>query len=181
MLTGEELVAERRLIEASQEDPRRFDKLYERYFYRVYAYALARMGDPSMAEDVTSETFRQAFQNLPHFHWRGVPFSSWLFRIAANNASDMHKRGSGESALDDLIDEPVDPANELAKVEERAQFYELVDRLPDDQRRVIVLRFAHEKRVGEIATAMGRTEGAVKQLQFRALQSLRAWVGVSHD
>ena len=179
MLTAKELAAERGLIEASQEDPRRFDKLYERYFYRVYAYALARMGDPSMAEDVTSETFRQAFQNLSHFQWRGVPFSSWLFRIAANNASDM--RGSGESALADLIDEPVDPANELAKVEERAQFYQLVDRLPDDQRRVIVLRFAQEKRIGEIATAMGRSEGAVKQLQFRALQSLRAWVGESHD
>jgi len=181
VLTAEELVAERRLIEASQEDPRRFDELYERYFYRVYAFALARTGDPSMAEDVTSETFRQAFQNLAHFQWRGVPFSSWLFRIAANNVSDMRKRPSGEIALDDLTDDPVDPANELAQVEERAQFYELVDRLPSDQRRVIVLRFAQEKRVGEIAAAMGRSEGAVKQLQFRALHSLRAWVGDSHD
>jgi len=181
VLTAEELAAERRLIEASQEDPRRFDKLYERYFYRVYAFALARTGDPSMAEDVTSETFRQAFQNLAHFQWRGVPFSSWLFRIAANNASDARKGGSRQTALDELPSDPVDPGNELAQVEERVQLYELVDRLPNDQRRVIVLRFAQEKRVSEIAAAMGRSEGAVKQLQFRALQSLRAWVGEGYD
>lgn len=181
VLTAEELVAERRLIEASQNDPRNFDKLYERYFYRVYAFSLARTGDASMAEDVTSETFRQAFQNLARFQWRGVPFSAWLFRIAANNVSDLRQRGPRHTALQDLPDDPVDPANELAQIEERVQIYEFVDRLPVEQRRVIMLRFAEEKRVGEIAAAMGKSEGAVKQLQFRALRSLRKLVGETYD
>jgi RNA polymerase sigma-70 factor (ECF subfamily) len=181
VLTADDLVAERRLIEASQKDPRSFDKLYERYFYRVYAFALARTGDASMAEDVTSETFRQAFQNLARFQWRGVPFSAWLFRIAANNVSDMRKHGPGQTALQDLPEDPVDPADELAQIEERVQLYEFVDRLPADQRRVIVLRFAQEKRVSEIAAAMGKSEGAVKQLQFRALRSLRELVGETYD
>jgi len=181
VLTAEELAAERQLIEASQRDPSRFAKLYERYFYRVYAFALARTGDRSMAEDVTSETFRQAFQNLSRFQWRGVPFSSWLFRIAANAATDQRRRSGRQTPLDTLPDEPADPSNELAQVEERVQLFGLVDRLPVDQRRVILLRFAQGQRVREIAEAMGRSEGAVKQLQLRALTSLRAWVGESYD
>ena len=83
MLNARELESERRLVEASQRQPRRFAKLYERYFDRVYAFALVRTGDRTAAEDVTAETFRLALQNLPRFQWRGVPFSAWLFRIAA--------------------------------------------------------------------------------------------------
>lgn len=181
MLTAEDLAAERKLVEASQRDPARFANLYDRYFLRVYAFALARMGDRSMAEDVTSETFRKAFQNLSSFQWRGVPFSSWLFRIAANEATDLRAKSGGQSALEELREDPVDPANELAQVEERVQLFDLVGRLPRDQRQVIVLRFSQEKRLKEIAVAMGRSEGAVKQLQLRALQSLRGWVGESYD
>jgi len=181
VLTVEDLAAERQLIEASQKDPARFANLYERYFYRVYAFALARTGEQSMAEDVTSETFRRAFQNLSSFQWRGVPFSSWLFRIAANAATDLRSKGGRQTPLEELREDPVDPSDELAQVEERVQLFELVDRLPGDQRQVIILRFAQEKRAKEIAAVMGRSEGAVKQLQLRALQSLRAWVGESYD
>jgi len=134
-----------------------------------------------MAEDVTSETFRQAFQKLSRFQWRGVPFSSWLFRIAANAATDLGRRRGRQVPLGALPEEPADPSNELAQVEERVQLFGLVDRLPVDQRRVIVLRFARGERVKEIAQAMGRSEGAVKQLQFRALESLRAWMGEGHE
>ena len=181
MLTAKELATGRRLIEASQRDPRRFDKLYDRYFERVYAFALARTRNRAMAEDVTAETFRQAFQNLSQFQWRGVPFSSWLFRIASNAAADLHARGARQTDFATLPQDPADPSNDLADVEARVQFSELVRRLPGDQRRVIVLRFAQEQRIKEIAETMGRSEGAVKQLQLRALQQLRAWVGESYD
>jgi len=181
VLKTEELAAERRLIEASQEDPSRFAGLYERYFYRVYAFALARTGEQSMAEDVTSETFRRAFQHLPGFQWRGVPFSSWLFRIAANAATDMQAKGGRQVPLDKVAEQSADPTNEMALIEERVQLLELVERLPRDQRRVIVLRFSEGRRAREIAEAIGRSEGAVKQLQLRALQNLRTWIGESYD
>jgi RNA polymerase sigma-70 factor (ECF subfamily) len=182
VLTAKELAVERRLIEASQRDPSRFGHLYERYFNRVYAFALARSGDRTAAEDITADTFRQAFQNLSRFQWRGVPFSSWLFRIAANAAADLRQAGTRQTGLDELPDEASDSWQEaFLEVEERVQFFELVRRLPRDQRRVIVMRFAQEKRIKEIAQAMGRSEGAVKQLQFRALQSLRGWVGETYD
>src|SRR3990172_5178105 len=117
VLTAKELAAERRLIEASQKDPSRFVKLYERYFDRVYAFALVRTGNQAAAEDVTADTFRQAFQNLARFQWRGAPVSSWLFRIAANTATDLHAGRARQTALEELPQEPVDPSNELAEVE----------------------------------------------------------------
>src|SRR3990172_7639430 len=89
VLSARELAAERRLIEASQRDRNRFGQLYERYFHRVYAFAITRTGDRTAAEDVTAETFHRALQNLSHFQWRGGPFSPWLLRLAANAAPPL--------------------------------------------------------------------------------------------
>ena len=178
MLDARQLEAERRLIEASQRQPRRFADLYERYFDRVYAFALTRTGDRASAEDVTAETFRRAFENLPRFQWRGVPFSAWLFRIAANAAGDQARLASRAEELTEshaLQDESWEAR--LIEVETRARLFELVGRLPKDQRRVIVMRFGQERSVREVAEAMRRSEGAVKLLQHRAMQTLRAWVG----
>ncbi len=178
MLDARQLEAERRLIEASKRQPRRFGQLYERYFDRVYAFALTRTRDRAAAEDVTAETFRVAFENLARFEWRGVPFSAWLFRIATNAATDQARLASRSEELTEshaILDESWE--GRLIEVETRAQLFELVGRLPADQRRVIVMRFGQEKSVREIASALNRTEGAVKLLQHRAMQKLRAWVG----
>ena len=177
VLSAKELAAERRLIEASQRDRNRFGQLYERYFDRVYAFAITRTRDRAAAEDVTAETFRRALQNLCHFQWRGVPFSAWLFRIAANAASDLLRQEARHTPLDSLPEDEWEPwETRLIEVEQRTRLIELVKRLPKDQRRVIFMRFVDRRRNREIAQAMGRSEGAVKALQFRALQSLRAWV-----
>lgn len=178
MLDATQLEAERRLIEASQRQPRRFAQLYERYFDRVYAFALTRTGDRPAAEDVTAETFRVAFENLPRFEWRGVPFSAWLFRIAANAAADYFKQVSRAEALPETHYAPDESWEaRLIEVETRVRLFELVQRLPKDQREVIVMRFGQEKSIREAAEAMHRTEGAVKLLQHRAMQTLRTWVG----
>ncbi len=182
MLDANELATERSLVEASQKDPRRFDQLYERYFNRVYAFALTRTGNRTMAEDVTAETFRKAFQNLSQFEWRGVPFSAWLFRIASNAATDLHATTSREEVLVDLpVDAGASWESRLIEVEERVELFDLVERLPRQQREVIVLRFSEERSIREVATAIGRSEGAVKQLQFRACQTLRRWMSESHE
>lgn len=178
MLNASQLEAERRLIEASQRQPRRFARLYERYFDRIYAFALTRTGDRAAAEDVTGETFRVAFENLQRFEWRGVPFSAWLFRIAANAAADHFKRTAREEALPESpVEQDESWESRLIEVETRASLFELVRRLPEDQRRVVVLRFGREASIKEIAAVMGRSEGAVKALQHRALTTLRSWVG----
>lgn len=176
MLTAKELAVERRLIEASQKDQRRFAELYEHYFDRVYAFALIRTGNRAAAEDVTAETFRRALQNLARFEWRNVPFSAWLFRIAANAAADLFRQAPGQVSLGDLPDEqPQSWEARLIELEERAQLFALVKRLQKDQQTVVIMRFAQDRSGREIAQAMGRTEAAVKALQFRAVQNLRMW------
>lgn len=171
---------ERLLIEAAQKDPTRFADLYECNFDRVYAYVCRRIGNRDEAEDVTSEVFQQALANLRRFEWRGVPFTAWLLRIAANAIADRWRRSSREQQPSDGDPEPypVDPVN-IEEVEQRAKLFRLVQTLPADQRRVIEMRFAEEKSIREIAAELNRSEGAVKQLQFRGIQSLRAQLETS--
>lgn len=167
---------ERLLVEAAQRDPARFADLYERNFERVYAYVSRRLTDRGAAQDVTSEVFHQALANLGRFEWRGVPFAVWLLRIAANAIADHWRRVSREQQLpeEDAPESfPVAPAN-IEEVERRAMLFRLVRALPPDQRRVVEMRFAAERPIREIAQELGRSEGAIKQLQFRAIRSLRA-------
>ena len=165
-----------RAIEAAQKDPARFAELYENNFERVYAFVARRVRDRNEAEDVTSEVFHQALANLARFQWRGVPFAAWLFKIAANSIIDRSKRAARERELPEDLDVPaeVSTLDIEDEIEQRARLFRLVDLLPESQRHVIAKRFAEEKSIREIANEIGRSEGAVKQLQFRALQSLRA-------
>ena len=179
---GEAVADERLLVEAAQKDPRRFAELYENNFERIYAFIVRRVGDRDAAEDLTSDVFHRALANLRQFEWRGVPFAAWLFRIAANSIADRSQRAAKERAISHL-DDPGNPSLSEASLEaseERARLFRLVDTLPADQRRVIVMRFAEQRSIREIAQVLRRTEGAVKQLQFRGLQSLRVRLGEAH-
>ncbi len=163
---------EQLLIEAAQKNPGRFAELYEANFERVYAYVASRVRNRDEAQDVTADVFHKALANLRHFEWRGAPFAAWLYRIAANAISDRASRAARERDIPPPDDPPVHDSG-LEQVERRARLFRLVRSLPKDQHRVIELRFAQEMSIREIAQAMGRTEGAVKQLQFRALETLR--------
>lgn len=166
---------ERLLIEAAQQDPTRFAELYENNFHRVYAFVARRVRDRAEAEDLTAEVFHQALSNLGRFEWRGVPFAAWLLRIAANTLADRWQRASRVQEIPAETLESAEPRADQ-EVERRAMLFQLVERLPEDQRLVIVKRFVEQKSVREIAQELGRSEGAVKQLQFRALQNLRSKV-----
>lgn len=172
--TDERLEAERSLIAAARSDPSRFAELYENYFERVYVYVLRRTASRQEAEDVTSDVFHQALANIGKFEWRGAPFSAWLLRIAANATADRWRRQRREQG------NPSKEAGEEFDYEasgEQARLFRLVKELPAEQRRVIEMRFAEEKGIREIAQAIGKTEGAVKQLQFRGIRSLRQMMG----
>ncbi|HMD30606.1 MAG TPA: sigma-70 family RNA polymerase sigma factor [Candidatus Acidoferrales bacterium] len=174
---------ERLMVEAAQRDPRLFAELYERHFERIYSYVARRVRDRASAEDVTADVFHQALKNLPRFEWRGAPFAAWLYRIAANAIADRARkvaRESAEPAPEQAAPAP-DPARDTAweESERRGRIFCLVRELPADQRRVLVGRFAEERSIREIAAELGRSEGAVKQLQFRALAALRE--GMSED
>jgi RNA polymerase sigma-70 factor (ECF subfamily) len=164
---------ERKAVEAAQNDPGRFAELYERHFHQVYAYVARRTRDRSEAQDLTAHVFQQALANIGKFKWRGAPFVTWLYRIAANAIADEARKKSREVAeTEDTAKTSVD--SDLEQVERRARLFQAVEALPEDQRKVILLRFGEEKSIREIASDLNRSEGAVKQLQFRGLENLRA-------
>ena len=171
---------ERRLIAAAQQDRARFADLYEAYFEVVYAYVARRLRDRAATEDVTSEVFKKGLASLPRFKWTGAPFGAWLLRIASNVIADRAKRAAREQSADELALGQLGATgsrqaqeSDLEDAERRALLFRTVHELPDDQRRVVIFRFAEEKSIREIATDMDKSEGAIKQLQFRALANLR--------
>ena len=164
---------ERLLIEAAQKDPSRFGELYEQNFHRVYAYVARRVRDRAETQDLTAHVFQQALANLDKFKWRGTPFVAWLYRIASNAIADQARRKVRETNEQPNVVNDVATQDDLEQVERRARLFQAVETLPEDQRRVIVMRFADEKSIREIANELQRSEGAVKQLQFRGLENLR--------
>src|SRR5437870_4597515 len=174
---------ERRLVEAAQQDPTCFDDVYEKYFELVYVYVARRVRDRATTEDLTSEVFRKALANLPRFKWTGTPFGAWLIRIASNLIADRAKQAAREAhlSLDEQGNSPTvrngasmlrtatasgsaqAQQSDLEEAERRAYVIRMVDELPEDQRRVVRMRFAEEKSISEIAADLNRSEGAVKQ------------------
>ncbi len=175
---------ERGLVEEAQSDPAKFDVLYELHFERVYAFVASRVRERSTAEDLTSEVFHKALVSLPSYEWRGVPFVAWLLRISANSIIDHAKRAAREfPAPDDSPGRAAAPdlqASEIRAIEYRAQLFRLVGRLPEVQKQVVYERFVEQRTIREIAQRLGKTEGAVKQLQLRAVQNLRAQMEGGH-
>jgi RNA polymerase sigma-70 factor (ECF subfamily) len=165
---------ERLLIERAQRDPARFADLYEIYFDRVYAYISRRVNDRAEAEDLTSQVFHDALANLRRFEWRGAPFASWLYRMAANAIADRFERLARERKIDPPLE--IEEADQ-EEAQDLAKLFALVRELPGDQRTVVEMRFAEDKTIREVAESLGRSEGAVKQLQFRGLENLRARIG----
>lgn len=161
---------ERILVEAAICDPARFAELYRRNVARVYAFFWVRTRRRDQCEELTAQVFHRALKGISRFEWRGPPFSAWLLQIARNVMADEMKRFGRQSDIVGLNDDLVSYDQEI---ERRAVLAQLVNRLPHDQREVIVMRFGQEKTAREIARVLGRTIGAVKQLQLRAMKQLR--------
>jgi RNA polymerase sigma-70 factor (ECF subfamily) len=172
-----DLLAERDLILAAQRDRGAFAPLYERYVDQIFAYALTLTQNRELAEDVTAATFARAIEELPRFEWRGVPYSAWLYRVAANLVA-RDRRRPGWIELNPQIGDGAPGPEDAAVWDDRAaEIRAAVAALPGDQRQAVLLRFSGELRNREIAEIMGRSEGAVKLLTFRALTTLRRRLG----
>jgi RNA polymerase sigma-70 factor (ECF subfamily) len=163
-------------IEDARRDPARFGELYEENFARVYAYLARRVGNRHQAEDLTADVFREALASLGNFEWQGAPFVAWLLRIASRAVADHYRRSGKESGDPVAGPERHDPQ----EIERHVILFQLVDRLPEAQAQVIRLRFVEQKTIREIAGLLGRSEGAVKQLQLRAIENLRAQLEGAH-
>ena len=167
----------RRLVERAQRgDEEALEQLYLLHFDRIFSYLHMSVGNRHDAEDLTTQTFVRMLEAIGRFRWRSVPFSAWLFRIAHNVAMD-HFRASRRIQLEEEVPEPEDSAQSSAEDEamqsiDRASMFELIEKLSPDQQQVLTLKFVFNFSNAEVGAILGKTEGAIKSLQHRALASL---------
>ena len=168
----------RQLVDRAQKGEREaLEELYLVHFDRIYSYLHMSVGNRHDAEDLTTQTFLKMLESVGKFRWRSAPFSAWLFRIAHNLAMD-HFRANRRWQPEEEVPEP-DPgegsAAEDAALESigRRSMLELIENLSHEQQQVLTLKFVFNFSNGEVATILGKTEGAVKSLQHRALAALQ--------
>lgn len=172
-LSPAELEGERLLVEAAQKDRARFGELYERYVDAIYSFSYHHTGSHQQAEEVTAETFERALGHLPGYRWRGVPYGALLYRIAASVVSRHRRRPPFLELRETQPAAEPGPEELWVSADSGRSLRSALARLPLDQRTVLLLRFDGGMRNAEIARVMGRTEGAVKALTFRAVTALR--------
>ena len=176
MLDEDELIAR-----ARQGDRDAFADLYQRYLPMMYAYVRARVFDEADAEDLTEQVFLRAYQTLASYRSRGWPYSAFLYRIARNLVIDHVRRARSHASVEAAEEHP-DPApsadETLIQREDRRQLQQALDRLPPDYQEVIRLRLLLSLPTATAAVWLGRSEGAVRVLLYRAMQALRRELGV---
>ena len=153
--------------------------LFDHYHPRVFRYALARLRDRADAEDIASETFARVLRDLDRFRWKGAGFEAWIFRIAANLVVDHVRKKAKESPgkeveQGDAPDPDLGPEARVLVGEQSQELHALLHRLAPEQREVLVLRFAGGLDTHEVGRVMQKKPNAIRQLQFRALENLRA-------
>ena len=165
---------------AKEKDEEAFSALYEYYFDKIFRYVVFRIGNKEEAEDVTQQVFVKALHSISSYQERGLPFSSWLFRIAHNQMVDYLRKQKGKPVTDydmTLIKDSSDPALEVEQSFENERVMQAVQKLTEAQKTVISLRFTSELPIAEVARIMGKSEGAIKALQHEAIVTLRKLLG----
>jgi RNA polymerase sigma-70 factor (ECF subfamily) len=162
---------------AAQRDTAAFAVLYDEHLNSVYRFVFFKVGDPTLAEDLTSEVFSKAWENIDRFEWRDLPFQHWLLRVARNVVVDhwrAHRRFP--VSLDGLYELPSDamPPDEVVSRDAEVDRVRLaLKTLPDDQRDVLILRFIEGYSHADAAQVLGKSVVAVRQIQVRALRAMR--------
>ena len=167
---------EQDVIERAKRDPAAFGVLYDRYFTQIYRFAYSRVRDQSLAEDLTSEVFFKALRNIHRYTHAGHPFSSWLYQITLNAVADHYRGQRGEMELEDAT-APGTPSgavvDEVVRRDRSRRIWAAIDHLPKHQRAALILKFAEDRKIDEIAVILGKSSGAVKLLLHRGVERLR--------
>ena len=165
------------IANAAKTDPAAFAELYERYYLRVYRYVFHRLSSAEDAEDVTAIIFVKALDALPSYQARQDSVAPWIFRIARNAVVDHYRRQRRVCSIDRVEQEApwsADPAWAFLGRERQAELRELVSQLSDEQRDVVLMRFAADLSFGEIAATLKKNEAAVRMLLHRGLRKLKS-------
>ncbi len=169
-----------RLVEAAQKSPAEFRPIYQKWLKPVYRYFYFRVGNEEDAQDLTSQVFLKAYEDLPHYRQRGC-FSAWLFAIARARVVDFYRKKKPQVPLTEarLLTDESSPMAQAIREEELHQVLELVRRLPPDQQELLRLRFVAGLNYREIGGILHRTEDAVRKAVSRVLE--RVQMEVDHE
>jgi len=168
----------RALVDRAQKGDREaLEELYLIHFDRIYSYLHVSVGNRHDAEDLTTQTFLRMLESIGKFRWQSAPFSAWLFRIAHNLAMD-HFRAARRWQPEEEVPEPEPDESTSAEAGAleaigRKSMLELIEELSPEQQQVLTLKFVFNFANADVATILGKTEGAIKSLQHRALVSLQ--------
>ncbi len=173
MLEDEKILIER----AKGGDSSSFGLLYDHYLPGIYRFVLLRVNHREEAEDITHQTFLKAWENIEQYHFRGYSFGSWLYRIARNTIIDNHRKSNPEISLEVLAPNllvDLESQSELTEIKiEGETILKALSQLKEVEQEVVIMRFVEELTHREVARIIGKSEGAVKVIQHRALKSLR--------
>ncbi len=174
--TGEELKQEQRSVEAAQQDPSRFEPLYHTYYEPIFRFIYQRVGDRDTTADLTSQVFLKALSQLKKYRFRGVPFSSWLYRIAQHEVYEAFRREKARHCLSlttlqahEMLDE-IDDTRQEAHLE---LLLRLLPDLPQEDLQLIELRFFEKRPFREIGLILDITENNAKVRTHRILEKLK--------
>lgn len=163
---------ERELVLAAQQDPAAFEPLYEQYVAKIYRYLSFKTNSTAEAEDLTSQTFCEALENLSKYQWKGVSFGAWLYRIAYNLLMDHYKK-PGLDSLEENVDDGSDLMDEVGTKWSLDRVYDVLKTLPELSQQVVALRVSEGLSHKEIAKILGKSEDNIKVVYSRAVQALK--------
>jgi len=190
-----DLEKEKELIKKAQKEPEVFSELYNQYYSKIFGYALKRVANLEIAQDITSETFFKALKNLWKFRWKNISFSicpvghrrcsfeAWLYRIASNEIANYFRKNKYKPISLEKIPEPIaitNPSAEILEAEHQLKKHqdflmlqEKIAKLPIEYQEVITLRFFEKKKIKEISKILDKKEGTIKSLLSRGLEKLK--------
>ncbi len=174
--TATQLLDEQLIIEAAKQNPERFGPLYDKYYKQIFGYVYQRMEDKDTAFDITSQVFLKALTNINRYEYKGVPFASWLFRIAHSEVMQLFRDQKNKRAINADV-------GDLKNIYEEVQepFFEeylpalqqMIKQLPEDDLQMIELRFFEHRPFKEIAEILSITENNAKVRMYRILERLK--------
>lgn len=180
-MTHDDAAVERLVDQARSADAWAFGQLFDHFHQPIYRYIISRVHSPTDTEDLTQIVFVKALEALPRYESRGIPFGGWLFRLARNAVVDFTRTRHEHADLDAVLQlgtgEPGPEEVTLIR-QDLDRVHAALATLTDDQREAIALRFFAGLSAREAADVMGRQEGTIRGLQFRAIGALRRQMGI---
>ncbi len=169
---------EKKLVETAKDGGvQAFGLLYEFYLPKIYRFVLLKVGHREEAEDLTHQVFVKAWENIDKYEFRGYSFGSWLYQIARNTTIDYYRRRSGvEVSIEELTIELPSEDSVEGKIDDKLDLRKImkaIKELNEVEQEVLIMRFVDDLPIKEVADAIGKTEGAVKLIQHRAIKNLK--------